>query len=61
MRLKAGGKRQRLRVQQFRCSPIVMREVSEVGSYRKYFSMNILKNSPASYQTSRVHGHCYQL
>jgi hypothetical protein len=26
MRLKAGGKRQRLRVEKFRSSPIVMRE-----------------------------------
>jgi hypothetical protein len=32
MRLKAGGKRQRLRVVNFRCSPIEMRdEDSKVG------------------------------
>jgi hypothetical protein len=44
MRLKAGGKRQRLRVARFCSFPIVMRdEGSKVGQYAKYFSMSILR------------------
>jgi len=44
MRLKAGGKRQRLPVAHSCSFPIVMRdEVSKVGQYRKYFSMSILR------------------
>jgi|AntAceMinimDraft_5_1070358.scaffolds.fasta_scaffold104871_1 hypothetical protein len=41
MRLKAGGKRQRLRAEELRSSTIVMRE----GGFKVGFAMNILRKS----------------
>jgi hypothetical protein len=44
IRLKAGGKHQRLRVVYFRSFLIAIRdEGSKVGQYRKYFSENLEK------------------
>jgi hypothetical protein len=41
MSLKAGGKRQRLRVMNF--SAVMREEGSKVGKYRKYFTMSIFR------------------
>ena len=44
MRLKAGGKLQRLQVVHFCSFSIVTREEgSKIGQYRNYFSMSILR------------------
>jgi hypothetical protein len=62
MRLKACGKRQRLRVGDLRSFSIVLREEGlNLASTENIFLWASLENSPKKYQTSRVHGHCYQL